>query len=84
MDNPAQKTTRHINPKTGKVYIYSVESYWDKTKKAPRNRQRLIGSLDPVSGASFHGNPSPLQERRPWLASPHNAMSSAPPCCWKN
>jgi len=59
MDNPAQKTTRHINPKTGKVYIYSVESYWDKTKKAPRNRQRLIGSLDPVSGAFIPRKPKP-------------------------
>lgn len=59
MEIPTQKTTRHINPKTGKVYIYSVDSYWDKEKKAPRNRQRLIGSLDPVSGDFIARKPKP-------------------------
>lgn len=29
----------HHNKKTGVTYVYSVRSYWDKEKKAPRNRQ---------------------------------------------
>ncbi len=40
----------HRNKKTGAVYAYSVESYWDKTKKAPRNRQVCLGRLDPATG----------------------------------
>ncbi len=42
--------THHRNKKTGTVYVYSVESYWDKEKKAPRNRQICLGKLDPVTG----------------------------------
>jgi transposase len=40
----------HRNKKTGVTYVYSVESYWDKEKKAPRNRQVCIGKLDPATG----------------------------------
>jgi transposase len=42
--------THHHNKKTGVTYVYSVESYWDKEKKAPRNRQVCIGKLDKVTG----------------------------------
>lgn len=42
--------THHRNKKTGAVYVYSVESYWDKEKKAPRNRQVCLGRLDPKTG----------------------------------
>lgn len=42
--------THHRNKKTGAVYVYSVESYWDKAKKAPRNKQVCLGRLDPVTG----------------------------------
>jgi len=42
--------THHRNKKTGAVYVYSVESYWDKEKKAPRNRQVCLGRLDPETG----------------------------------
>jgi hypothetical protein len=40
----------HHNKKTGVTYVYSVESYWDKGKKAPRNRQVCIGKLDKETG----------------------------------
>jgi hypothetical protein len=40
-------TVRHTDKKSGTVYIYECESYWDKEKKAPRNRQRCIGKEDP-------------------------------------
>ena len=42
--------THHHNKKTGAVYVYSVESYWDKEKKAPRNKQVCLGRLDPETG----------------------------------
>jgi hypothetical protein len=42
--------THHHNKKTGVTYVYSVESYWDKKKKAPRNRQVCIGKLDKATG----------------------------------
>ena len=40
-------TVRHTDKKSGTVYVYQCESYWDKEKKAPRNRQRCIGKEDP-------------------------------------
>lgn len=36
--------------KNGVTYVYSVESYWDKEKKAPRNKQVCLGKLDPETG----------------------------------
>jgi len=38
------------NKKTGATYVYSVQSYWDKEKKAPRNKQVYLGKLDPDTG----------------------------------
>ena len=42
-------TTIH-RKKNGAAYVYSVESYWDKEKKAPRNKQICLGRLDEVTG----------------------------------
>ncbi|TWI64166.1 hypothetical protein LZ24_03152, partial [Desulfobotulus alkaliphilus] len=42
--------THHHNKKTGAIYVYSVESYWDKEKKAPRNKQVCLGRLDLETG----------------------------------
>ena len=36
--------------KNGAAYVYSVESYWDKEKKAPRNRQVCLGRLNEATG----------------------------------
>ena len=36
--------------KNGAAYAYSVESYWDKEKKAPRNKQLCLGRLDEKTG----------------------------------
>lgn len=36
--------------KNGAVYVYAVESYWDKEKKAPRNKQVCLGREDPETG----------------------------------
>ena len=36
--------------KNGATYAYSVESYWDKEKKAPRNKQLCLGRIDEKTG----------------------------------
>jgi len=36
--------------KNGIKYVYSVTSYWDKEKKAPRNKQVCLGRLDEATG----------------------------------
>jgi transposase len=35
----------------GHIYLYSVDSYWDKQKKQPRQRRTYIGKKDPATGA---------------------------------
>ena len=34
------------DPRTGIVYVYSSESYWDKDAKKKRERRKLIGKMD--------------------------------------
>ena len=36
--------------RVGITYVYENESYWDKEKKQPRSRRRLIGRLDEATG----------------------------------
>lgn len=36
--------------RSGVTYVYESESYWDKEKKQPRSRRKLIGKLDEESG----------------------------------
>ena len=42
--------TYHRDKKSGRTYVYRVESYWDKEKKAPRNKQICLGRLDQETG----------------------------------
>ena len=42
--------THHYNRKTGVTYVYSVESYWDKEKKRPANKQVCLGRVDKETG----------------------------------
>ena len=35
----------------GHIYLYSVDSYWGKEKKQPRQRRTYIGKKDPATGA---------------------------------
>lgn len=32
------------------TYVYDSYSYWDKEKKQPRSKRKLIGKIDPESG----------------------------------
>lgn len=36
--------------RNGTTYVYESESYWDKEKKQPRSRRKLIGKLDEETG----------------------------------
>lgn len=40
----------HVNKRTGVTYVYESVSFWDKTKKQPRNKQVCVGKLDPATG----------------------------------
>ena len=42
-------TTVHRKP-NGVAYLYTVESYWDKDKKAPRNKQVCLGRYNEETG----------------------------------
>ncbi len=39
-----------LNKKTGVTYVYESESYWDKEKKQPRSKRKLIGKIDGETG----------------------------------
>ena len=41
---------KKLNKQTGITYVYESESYWDKEKKQPRSRRRLIGKIDEETG----------------------------------
>ncbi len=41
---------KNKNKKTGVTYVYESESYWDKEKKQPRARRKLIGKIDEATG----------------------------------
>lgn len=45
--------THHRDKKTGAIYRYSVKSYWDKERKAPRNKQVYLGKINPKTGELF-------------------------------
>lgn len=41
---------KHTDKRSGITYAYESISYWDKEKKQPRNKRRLIGRVDPETG----------------------------------
>ena len=41
---------KKLNKKTGVTYVYESESYWDKEKKQPRSKRKLIGKIDEQTG----------------------------------
>jgi transposase len=63
--------THHRNKKTGAIYRYTVESYWDQEKKAPRNRQICLGRVDPETGELI-----PSKRRKKEVVIPSESSSS--------
>lgn len=41
---------KQYHKSSGITYVYESESYWDKEKKQPRSRRKLIGKLDDETG----------------------------------
>lgn len=41
---------KNKDKRTGITYVYESESYWDKEKKQPRSRRKLIGKLNEETG----------------------------------
>ena len=41
---------KHLDKRSGITYVYESESYWDKEKKQPRSRRKLIGRLNLETG----------------------------------
>ncbi|MDR2373264.1 MAG: hypothetical protein LBD77_04035, partial [Bifidobacteriaceae bacterium] len=62
----ATKQIRQANAKTGAVYVYEAESYWDKDKKQTRYRnRRMVGHLDPSTGEVVANRAAPPGPARP-------------------
>ena len=41
---------KQTDKRSGITYAYESISYWDKEKKMPRCKRKLIGRVDPVTG----------------------------------
>ena len=41
---------KRLDKQTGVIYVYESESYWDKEKKQPRSKRKLIGKIDGQTG----------------------------------
>ena len=41
---------KSLDKQTGVIYVYESESYWDKEKKQPRSKRKLIGKIDGQTG----------------------------------
>ena len=50
--------------KSGRVYAYSSQSYWDKDKKQSRSKRVYLGPVDPESGEIIKGKRKAKQEAR--------------------
>ena len=54
-----------FNKARGVTYVYESESYWDKEKKQPRSKRKLIGKIDPKTGEIVEtGTPVKKQKRK--------------------
>ncbi len=43
--------SKSYNKQNGVTYVYEVtENYWDKEKKRPQTKRKLIGKIDPETG----------------------------------
>ena len=56
-------TSIHRKP-NGTAYLYAVESYWDKEKKQPRNKQVCLGRLNEETGEVIPSKRKQRTEKR--------------------
>jgi transposase len=74
MEVEMTSTAVHTKP-DGKRYLYSVESYWDKEKKQPRNRQVCLGRIDDKTGEVIPSGRKARSAKRAALAPDVTATS---------
>jgi transposase len=67
-------TTIHTK-KNGARYLYKVEGYWDKEKKASRNRQVCLGRIDDETGELIPSNRTARTAKRAAIAPEVTARS---------
>lgn len=47
----------HVKSKSGRVYVYEVDSFWNKEKKKPDSHRRCIGHIDEATGELVPNRP---------------------------
>lgn len=74
---------KKLNKQTGVTYVYESESYWDKEKKQPRSRRKLIGKIDEETGeiVPTGGRGGRKKEKLAELSEPLPAGSSLEALC---
>jgi hypothetical protein len=62
----AARQIRQLNHRTGTVYVYEAEAYWDKDKKQSRYRgRRMVGHVDPDTGEVVPNRPMSASPAEP-------------------
>lgn len=46
-----------VKSKSGRIYVYEVDSFWNKEKKKPDSHRRCIGPIDEVTGELVPNRP---------------------------
>ena len=56
--------SKSYNKQNDTTYVYEViENYWDKEKKQPRSKRKLIGKIDPATGEIIPTKPRAKSKR---------------------
>ena len=66
---------KKFNKQTGVTYVYESESYWDKEKKQPRSRRKLIGKIDEETGEIVPTGGRGNRKKRNLIDIPENLSS---------
>lgn len=66
---------KKLNKQTGVTYVYESESYWDKEKKQPRSRRKLIGKIDEETGEIVPTGARGNRKKRNLTELPENVSS---------
>ena len=66
---------KQFDKRSGNTYVYESTSYWDKEKKQPRSKRKLIGRLDAETGEVV---PTDGRGKRRSQTSPNNPTQRGP------
>ena len=64
---------KRLDKQTGVIYVYESESYWDKEKKQPRSKRKLIGKIDGQTGEIVPTGERKGRKRKELTQIPQNA-----------